>query len=195
MNGWRKDKQWSDRFLREIKGILGEHLIGEPPVEEDQERNTDLVVLKLDAVRIGCRVRKFDQIKYADEFTIRAGRPSGAKTELTKIIEGWGDYFFYAFADQRGERLERWMLGDLKAFRLWHSRSLATLNGKAPGSEKSNKDNSSTFRVYRWADIPGFVVAHNHHECDAAEPLPVMSRSDDDWWRSYDAAPSLGAPQ
>lgn len=162
MIGWKKDKQWSDRFLHEIKGILGQCLIGEPPIEEDRERNTDLVVLRLDAVRIGCRVRKFDQIKYAHEFTIRAGRPNGNKTELTKIIEGWGDYFFYGFADADERQLQQWMLGDLNAFRVWHSRELIRRKGAMPGAEKANADGSSTFRVYRSRDIPKFVVAHSH---------------------------------
>jgi hypothetical protein len=98
---WQADKRWSDKFLRDIKRILGEHLIGEPPMEEDAERNTDLIVLRMDAVRIGCRVRKHKyRDSYQDEFTIRAGRPSGVKTELAKIIEGWGDYFFYGFSNE-----------------------------------------------------------------------------------------------
>ena len=58
MSNWKNDKRWSDRFLPEIKGIIGTHLITEPPYEEDAERNTDLMVLRL-AIRIGCRVRKF----------------------------------------------------------------------------------------------------------------------------------------
>ena len=62
MSNWEQDKRWSDRFLPEIKRILGEHLIAEPPVEEDAERNTDLIVLRLDAVRIACRVRKFQYL-------------------------------------------------------------------------------------------------------------------------------------
>ena len=53
MSNWKNDKRWSDRFLPEIKGIIGTHLITEPPYEEDAERNTDLMVLRLDAIRIG----------------------------------------------------------------------------------------------------------------------------------------------
>ena len=44
MSNWKNDKRWSDRFLPEIKGIIGTHLITEPPYEEDAERNTDLMV-------------------------------------------------------------------------------------------------------------------------------------------------------
>lgn len=160
MIGWQGDKRWSDRFLPEIKRILGEHLIAEPPIEEDAERNTDLMVLRLDAVRIGCRVRKHRYLRgYGDEFTIRAGRPSGAKTELTKIIEGWGDYFFYGFCDEDEKQLAQWLLGDLKALRIYINRQLAMRGGRMPGCEQRNGDMSSTFVAFKRDEIPGFVVA------------------------------------
>ncbi len=137
MTVWEKDKRWSDIFLLEIKQILGSQLIGEPPVEEDQKRNTDLIVLKMDSVRIACRVRRFKyHNRYSDEITIRAGRPSGIKTELTKIIEGWGDYFFYGFADDSEEKLVAWRLCDLKVFRLWFNRTIIKNGGVMPGIEK-----------------------------------------------------------
>lgn len=159
---WQADKRWSDRFLPEIKAILGTHLIAEPPIEEDAERNTDLMVLRMDAVRVACRVRKHNYVsRYGHEFTIRSGRPSGVKTEITKIIEGWGDYLFYGFCD-RGEReLCQWVLGDLKAFRLWFNRQCVT--GTVPGIEKPNTDGSSTLRAFPVNDIPGFVVARRVH--------------------------------
>jgi len=165
---WQKDKKWSDRFLDEIKRILGHYLIGEPPQEEDAERNTDLVVLKMEAVRIGCRVRRYWTKggkptsfldKYADEFTIRSGRPTGIKTELTKIIEGWGDYFLYGFADEEETQLAAWILGDLKAFRLWHSQQICRNSGVVPGVKQNNVDGSSCFRAYKIQDLPPeFIV-------------------------------------
>ena len=160
MNGWQGDKRWSDRFLPEIKAILGTYLIGEPPHEEDAERNTDLMVLGMEAVRIGCRVRRHKFLAtYGNEFTIRAGRPSGCKTELTKIVEGWGDYFFYGFTDTEERSLAAWLLGDLRVFRLWFNRTiLATKN--CPGQSKDNNDNSSNFRAFVVSDLPTeFVIA------------------------------------
>ena len=160
MADWKDDKRWSDRFLPEIKRILGEHLIAEPPIEEDAERNTDLVVLRLDAVRIACRVRKHKYLEsYGDEFTIRAGRPSGQKTELTKIIEGWGDYFFYGFSDDQERCLAKWILGDLKAFRVYFNRML--FQNKRGWSEKKNHDNSSCFIGFKTKEIPLFIVAQS----------------------------------
>ena len=157
---WKDDKKWSDRFLPEIKRLLGEHLISEPPVEEDAERNTDLMVLKLDAVRIGCRVRTFQYYNlYRNEFTIRSGRPSGVKTELTKIIEGWGDYFFYGFSDSTETKLCKWILGDLKALRLYINRKL--YQNQMPWITHNNRDNSSSFVSFRYDDIPNFLVAQH----------------------------------
>lgn len=162
MTAWQTDKARSDIYLPTIKAIVGQIIIGEPPIEEDQERNTDLIVLRMAAVRIACRVRTHEYLgKYAGDFTIRASRPSGFKTELTKIIEGWGDYIFYGFAEQNGPGLAKWGIGDLKVFRLWFSRYIASHQGSVPGRLIPNHDNSSDFRVFQWGDLPhDFIIAH-----------------------------------
>lgn len=173
MIGWEQDKRWSDRFLHEIKGILGQHLIGEPPVQEDQERNTDLIVLKMDAVRIACRIRKYSYwLQYQNEFTIREGRPSGFKTELTKIIEGWGDYLFYGFADAGESSLFFWRLLDLKVFRIELFRKLAQSPVRSlPGVAKANGDKSSTFRAFSIPDFPKTItVASGGQQLDSVRP-------------------------
>lgn len=155
---WQADKRWSDRFLPEIKAIIGYHLIVEPPTTEDAEHNTDLIVLGFDSVRVACRIRKNEYMRrYGDEFTIRAGRPSGMKTELTKIVEGWGDYIFYGFCDENEERLASWFIGDLKRFRLHYMRQLA--RGNTGWKSKENHDNSSSFVAFKRDCIDGFVIA------------------------------------
>ena len=173
---WQADKRWSDKYLTQIKRILGEYLISEPPIEEDAQRNTDLMVLRLDAVRVGCRVRKDEDCKgYYGEFTIRTKRPNGTKTELAKIIEGWGDYFFYGFGAENGN-LTRWTLADMNVFRIWHSRYLATHCGKTPGMLKSNHDGSSSFTIFRWDDLPPeFVVASSTQAQHHAPPNPISN--------------------
>lgn len=150
--------------MPEIKQILGLYLIGEAPIEQDQTRNTDLIVLKLDAVRVACRIRRAEdylgKYNYANEFTIRTTRPNtGNRTELAKIIAGFGDYFFYGFGDSSTGKLARWGLGDLSEFRLWfNSRIVQT--GRVPGVEKKNNDGSSDFRVFTWVELPpAFRVA------------------------------------
>lgn len=157
MYNWESDKKWSDRFLPEIKRILGEYLISEPSIEEDAERNTDLIVLKLEAIRIACRIRRNKYLlNYGNQFTIRSGRPSGTKTELTKIIEGWGNYLFYGFSDEKEIQLKKWILGDLNSFRIYFNRELA--NKRQPWINKNNIDNSSNFISFEYREIPNFII-------------------------------------
>lgn len=160
---WKRDKGWSDQFLTEIKSILGRHLISEPPIEEDQERNTDLMVLRLDAVRIGCRIRREKWMQYSGEFTIREGRPSGVKTELEKIVRGWGNYLFYGFGSDDGHLL-RWKLADLNEFRVTVQRHMHANQGQLPGMKQRNGDGSSWFRAYQWADFPDEMIVAESHE-------------------------------
>src|SRR5215831_10674635 len=97
---WQFDHGRASVFLPHMRSIVGEALIGPAPKEEDQKHNTDLIVLRLEAVRIACRVRDWRYLeRYADEFTIRQSRPSGVDSELGKIMFGWGDYILYGFGD------------------------------------------------------------------------------------------------
>jgi hypothetical protein len=152
-----RDFGWQRRFIPRIKQVLAEHLVVEAPFEEDARHNTDLIVLKLDTVRVACRLRRSEYAQqYAGEFTIRTSRPSGAETELAKVLSGWGDYIFYGFANPSGPPdLTKWILGDLNVFRLWHHRTLSTMpSGRFPGTQKRNFDGSSEFRAYRIDDLP-----------------------------------------
>ena len=159
MQGWQQDKAWSDKFLDDIRSALGVHLFQEPPVKEDQQHNTDLIIFRSNDLRVGCRIRKHHYLKFSDEITIRAGRPSGMKTEMTKIIEGWGDYFFYGFANKEETGLDKWIIGDLKAFRIWLFRTLYKNAGKIPAKKQNNTDGSSFFLAFKYEDIPNFVIA------------------------------------
>lgn len=156
-----RDFDWQRGLIPEVKRILANYLICEAPAEEDMHHGTDLIVLRLDTVRVACRLRRHKYLylaDYANEFTIRASRPSGAKTELAKILEGWGDYIFYAFASEDATELAAWTLGSLNSFRLWHHQEL--WRGRRPGISKPNSDGSSEFRAYPLASLPDdFVVA------------------------------------
>ena len=155
MTKWKADKGWSDRFIPEIKRILGEHLIGIASDEDDQTMNTDLITLTMpDRGRIGCRVRRFAALgRFGGEFTIRASRPSGTKTELQKIYDGWGDYFFYGFSNQEETSLAQWVLCDLDVMRSRHIEDWDF-------SEQKNPDGSAGFYAFKLTDMPDdFIVA------------------------------------
>lgn len=156
---WQENKAWADRFMPEVKRILGEHLIGGAPYEEDRDHNTDLIVLRLDPVRIACRIRRHKYLaQYANEFTIRAHTRYSTKTELAKIIEGWGDYMFYGFADDADRALAAWTLINLRPFRLWLATETCRRHGQLPGTERANSDGSSTLRAFRLAELPDDAI-------------------------------------
>lgn len=147
-------------------------MIGEAPQEEDAERNTDLIVLRLAAVRIACRVRKYTYYanpEYRQQFTVRTDRPSGAKTELGKIIEGWGDYFFYGFSDQAQQSLVAWRLMKLNVFRLWFNQYMARNNGRLPGEPHENRD-GTRFLAFGLSDAPeDLILSAIDYEGDHAQ--------------------------
>lgn len=153
------DFDWQRGLIPDVKRVCANYLIGEAPMEEDMRHNTDLIVLKLDPIRVACRLRKHTYLtRYPNEFTIRASRPSGAQTELAKVLSGWGDYIFYGFAAANSAALAAWFLGDLKVFRLWHHQQLQA--GRQPSTRQRNKDGSSDFCAYQIDDLPEtFVVA------------------------------------
>ena len=165
MSNWKSDKRWSDRFIIPIKKILGEIFIEESNYEDDALRNTDLMVFSINPIRIGCRIRRhsyFCNEKYRYQFTIRTSRPSGRETELSKILSGWGDYFFYGFCNESETNLEYWVLIDLTTFRKWFSGYLIK-NKQIPGIAKGNFDNSSSFRVFEYEDMPVDVFKETIH--------------------------------
>jgi hypothetical protein len=177
---WKDDKRWSDVFMPEIKSILGMHLLGEAPHEEDATRATDLIVLKMEAVRIAVRMRKKSygiNPMYREEFTIRSERGSGTKTELRKVMEGFGDFLFYGFEHQEGGRLGRWTIVDLAIFRgSMFEKTYMSNAGVLPGDGFVNTDGSSSFRVFRYADFPRSLVrakGEGMSVCDNAQLMFV----------------------
>lgn len=140
--------------MRQMKRICGEYLTAEADFDEDARHNTDLIVLGMQPYRVACRVRRYDKYrsKYGDEFTIRASRPSGAQTELAKILGGWGDYMLYGFGRDKNWTFAPWTLADLDVFRrCWAS---------GMGQRNPNIDGSSDFLAFRWDEFPPeFVVA------------------------------------
>lgn len=140
---WAADKRWADQFMPEVKSRLGRALLREGTWHEDAQEATDLIVLEMAPIRVACRVRRQDCLRYEGEFTVRCSRPKGIRTEYQKIAyDGFGTHMFYGIAGQESPkpRLQAWMILDLEVFRAaehWAGKHL-----------KSNGDASSDFYVY-----------------------------------------------
>ena len=161
---WSDRKKWSDKFLPLIKSIVGQNLITEPPIKEDQRRNTDLSTLNLQPIRISCRVRSYRYAKYYDEFTVRDTLSSNHKTELEKVMEGWGDYLFYGISNEKEDGFVAWYLCDLNVFRRYIYNELLK-NRKLPGTTRRSSD-GNTFRIFKYKDLPKEFIINSYVEDD-----------------------------
>ena len=147
MNWWQSDKDWSDRFIPEIKQIVGPHLLVPSNLIEDQKQATDLKVLVARNLTIACRVRRPHYYpKYKSEFTIRYARDSGAKTEYQKLKDGWGDWMFYGFSDKPEKSLIFWCLLNLESWREQHDKPWIR-SGTTPNGDGT---------YFKWFDVRSF---------------------------------------
>lgn len=167
MSEYDKDREWSDRFIPAIKRIVGPMLLDAAPELEDQKHATDLMVFTARDLRIAARMRKPGYAdRYPWEFTIRNSRPTGARTEFEKIVEGFGDWLFYGHSNAQQNDVERWMVVDLKRFRsafvYRNSRELLRYE------HKTNPDRT-TFFAFDVRSFPAEAVIASSH------PIPFYT--------------------
>lgn len=145
---YQSDRAWSDNFIPAIKQIVGPLLLEASSFEIDTTQAADLVVLNARDKTIAARVRRFGYAdRYPHDFTIRSSRDSGAKTELEKIVDGFGDWMFYGHSDESETGISRWMVINLASLRA------ALIRDKAPWKKKSNSDGTH-FVAFDIRDLP-----------------------------------------
>lgn len=155
MTRFDREKAFSEGFIPAIKTIVGPYLLEPATVEMDQQQATDLIVLRANGVRVACRIRRHNYFpRFGNEFTVRSRLMSGTKTEEQKILEGWADWMFYAFAAPDSKTFLRWFLIDLDAFRT-HWRT-PELRQHISHGEIENVFSDGSF--FRWYSIPSFVA-------------------------------------
>lgn len=173
MTGYAHDRRWSDLVIPQIRMIVGYHLIQEASFEVDVKEATDLMVFSARDIRVAARVRRpgFAE-RYPYEFTIRVARPSGVRTELEKIVDGWGDALFYGHADTSG-KIVLWHLISLSAFRAALARHAVNGN-RLKWSTNVNSDGTwfRAFDIRSFPDYPPILIASNNapvQQVEAAE--------------------------
>ncbi len=165
MNCYANNRRWSDQFLPDIKRIVGAHLLETAPDPLDHFQATDLLMLDARDMRIAARVRRpgYAQ-RYPHQFTIRSKVASGAETELSKIVNGKGDWMFYGHSNITQNGVGHWWLIDLRAFRA------ALIRHANNGSSISMGDQSNPDGTwFKWFDIRSFP----------AHPPLVVAKSGD----------------
>lgn len=120
---WFPNKEWSDKFIRQLKQIAGLYTIGVGNQIQDQEEGTDLIVLEGQPRRIACRVRrpKFYP-KYKFDITIRALLESSSVTEFQKLMteeeDNWKHIYIYCFTNS-AEKIVGYHVIAIPPFREW----------------------------------------------------------------------------
>jgi len=161
MPAYRDDREYANKHIKEIMHLtclyIPETLIHEPHIEIDRKENTDLL---LPEARISVHCRKPGEVhkdEYANEFTMRYRKPSGAKVELQKTIEGCGDFLFYGFANDDDTGLVKWSILDLDVFRGTLPRLFYQLpTGEVPWVTKDNYD--SKFAIFNLNQFPEDLI-------------------------------------
>lgn len=134
-----------------------DHILHRASADDDMRFATDFVMYTVGRMDIACRVRSHTYMaKYGDEFTVRSKTRHGSRTEIDKMIDGFGDFIFYGFADLDGAGLAQWMIGDLQVWRDMNAAKSAA--GQPFGAQLDNHDGTG-FRAFRMKDLPtDFVV-------------------------------------
>ncbi len=150
MENWSNRKTWADKFILQQQRILAPYLIQIGEILDDQTKCTDLKTVE---TRTSVRIRKYADLRYKNEFTIRS-YSHGITTELEKIATGWGDYILYCFANQDETNIDFWILGDLNVFR-----SIIFNNPKLMENVRNNRDGTK-FCVFNWNDFKPMIIAN-----------------------------------
>ncbi|SDY75967.1 hypothetical protein [Citreimonas salinaria] len=152
MRDYATNRRWSDQYLPRVKQIIAEHLLTEAPDPLDWHEATDLVTMDVNLRHVAVRVRRpgYAQ-RYPFDFTVRSSLPSGAETELSKIVNGHGDWMFYGHASASGDGIDAWWLIDLRAFRAALIRRGMAGNGIRCGNRR-NADGT----CFTWFDVRSF---------------------------------------
>jgi hypothetical protein len=163
MGEYSFDRKWSDIMIPQIKRLVGPWLLEESSFENDAQQATDLMILNARDKRIAARVRRPGYAdRYPYEFTIRSQRDSGSKTELEKIINGFGDWMFYGHASS-DNLICRWWLIDLNSFRAGLIRDKAKLKFE----RRSNGDGTHfyAFDLRSFSISPPILISGSHIFC------------------------------
>lgn len=197
---YQADRAWSDNYIDDIRKIVGPRLLVPASLEQDTKQAADLIVLHAKGLTVAARVRRPGfQEKYPHDFTIRSSRENGSKTELAKLIDGWGDWMFYGHASASLPGvIERWALLDLREWRACLLRDSYESGWLRLARQKSNGDGTKFF-AFDLRDFLSCVIDSSHPIPSKAHPAinvaPKFERLvDHRWLADFDRELNKAAP-
>lgn len=115
-NNFKRNFELSFRYYDKIKKIIRQNLNKLMKIEEsdkyrDMKEATDMV-LKMNSGDIAVRVRRNDFNDPFNDVTIRTKSKSDQKTEIDKIQDGYGKWYFYGW-----NKVKDWLIYDIDKLR------------------------------------------------------------------------------
>lgn len=115
----RQIKDINDRHFRSIQKILNKNSylftdFVEATPQQDQEEGFD-AIFSFPDVKIPIRIRKNYAMQWRD-ITIRSKSQFGHQTEIDKILDGKGDYYFYGWEAKDNRKLACYTIFDISKF-------------------------------------------------------------------------------
>lgn len=148
-----EDWNWADErepLIENAVRSVGGKIINIKVAErsKDLEKATDYII-QIKSGEIACRVRRPKDrhgnniYETYGDVTFRCSRPSGVKTEIQKLIEGFARWYLYAWTKDKEnpEQFKKWIFFDLDVLR---QRDLLK-KWRKEKPRKWNKDDSSEF--------------------------------------------------
>lgn len=160
-------RKWSDKFTPQIKQIVGNELVEIADFEADTHETTDMIVGTMKPLKIAMRIRKHEYLKeYAWQITLRKKVVSGNPTEIHKITDGFGDLYFYGFANEDETDIALWYLIDLDKFRSALIKYQLCRNNNKWWGEFNNSDGTA-FMWFNLLKLPKEIITCSSHPIGA----------------------------
>lgn len=158
MYNYTSQRAWSDRFMPQVKQIVGPLCISVSNTAQDIFQATDLVTLEIPQNSIAVRIRRHRYSEeYPYEFTLRC-RAGNNLTESHKIMSGWGHSLFYGFANEQETEISRWHYINLYEFRY----QINYCKNRLSFGRRPNKDGTEL----AWFDLrsfdPKILISSSH---------------------------------
>ena len=155
MSAYEEDIRLERSFADKIKIILAQQFIIQDTIA-DLNQGTDFFIFRVSPFRIAARLRTYYHFTVdnrKNEFTIRWARPSGIKTEIDKIREGFVQYLFYGFVDSDESDIIQYFIADLNIFKQ---------NESKPYKVYPNNPRDSDLAVYKITQFPDDFIIASH---------------------------------
>ena len=159
MNDFDAQFEWQAKYANQVVRIIAPYLIKVADPEVDKKENGDFQISFPRNGTVGCRLRKPDMARYVGEVTFRSRARNGGKTEITKIIDGYGDYFFYGHVNNASV-IWHWYLIDYTKLRALFIRRRELID-HAKANQVTNRDGTKFIVFNVEEQLPEAVIAQS----------------------------------